>query len=201
MSTLDAKSVIQSNSISKAFREEFFFERLQHRKETFFKIIEYLEQFQWGEIIETGTLRIKNNFEGDGQSTFLWDWFLGKTGTWEAHSVDISPEAVAISKEHCPKVNVHLSDSLAFLDTKDVSGCVLLYLDSFDWAPEIHLDSCFHHMAELATVYAKLPTGCLIVVDDKHNEQMGKHFMVQCFFEKLGVEPYFNGYQIGWIKP
>lgn len=66
---------------------------------------------------------------------------------------------------------------------------------------EPELDSAFHHFAELATVWRLLPSDCLIMVDDRHSETSGKHFMVQFFMEKLGIEPVYKGHQIGWLKP
>jgi hypothetical protein len=41
----------------------------------------------------------------------------------------------------------------------------------------------------------------MIVVDDRHTEEMGKHFLVDQFFQRLNLEPVFKSYQIGWIKP
>jgi hypothetical protein len=189
-------------SVTEQFKSEPFFPRLMHRAETFALMIDHLSKFKGGRIIETGTLRILDNYEGDGQSTALWNWFLSKVdGDWQADSVDINPEAVEISAKACPLVQVHQSDSLAYLSSQDdLSDLRLLYLDSFDWHPDIAMDSAFHHMAELATVWAKLPEGCMIVVDDRHGPMAGKHFMVEYFMEKLGKIPVFQQYQIAWIK-
>jgi hypothetical protein len=189
-------------SFVQELKSQDFFPRLEHRKDTFALMVEHLDKFDGGRIIETGTLRIAGNYEGDGQSTAIWNWYLSKAGeTWSADSVDISPEAVGVSREVCPLVRVHESDSLKFLSSQDdLSDLRLLYLDSFDWHPDIALDSAFHHMAELATVWAKLPEGCMIVVDDRHGPMAGKHFMVEFFMEKLNREPVFKQYQIGWIK-
>jgi SAM-dependent methyltransferase len=188
------------------FEKEYFFERLQKRRFTFAKIFEYLSTCAPGLIVETGTLRIIDNFEGDGQSTFLWDWFLRQTegAGFEAHSVDISESACEVAKKHCPSVKIFESDSLKHLSAyaqNEIEKIRLLYLDSFDWHQDINLDSAFHHMAELACVYSRLTPGTLIVVDDRHSNLMGKHFMVNFFFEKLGVSPVFCHYQIGWVKP
>lgn len=195
--------------ISERFQQQPWFHRLEKRKWTFLKMIEHLEAIpEGGRILETGTLRITDNFEGDGQSTFIWNWFLSQEDLndyWLAYSVDIDPNAVKIATEHCPLVKIRESDSLKFLsdyaELLDPTMVRLLYLDSFDWHPDIHLDSCFHHLAELTTIYAKLPSGCMIVVDDKHGPLAGKHMMVQFFFEKLGITPVFDAYQVGWIKP
>jgi len=56
-----------------------------------------------------------------------------------------------------------------------------LYLDSYDLTETI--DSPTHHLAELASVYPRLPSGCLIAVDDCVSEQHGKHRFVRDWLE------------------
>jgi hypothetical protein len=196
--------------ILEKFQAEPFFKRLNQRQDGFSKIIAHLEkQMHQAEILETGTLRITDNFEGDGQSTFIWNWFARQFEEEMAYfptirSVDIDIEAVKKSVETNPLVKVYHMDSVKYLNQlhkNDLCNLGLLYLDSFDWHPDINLDSAFHHIAELTAVWSKLPSDCMIVVDDRHSDIAGKHLMVEYFMEKLGIEPAFKGYQIGWIKP
>ena len=74
-----------------------------------------------------------------------------------------------------------------------------LYLDSYDLTETI--DSPLHHLAELASVYAALPSGCLIAIDDCVDEQHGKHRFVRDFLSRLGVEPVLPSYVTVWRKP
>lgn len=172
-------------------------------------MMDHIEKFSISSgcvIIETGCARIKDNWRGDGQSTRLWNWAINAKTNIEAVSIDITPEFVKMSEELSPRVNHICGDSLQVL-VKDLlivealPICGLLYLDSFDWNEEIALESATHHLCELLLVYRDLPSGCMIVVDDRHGTTKGKHTMVQHFFEKMGIEPVFCEYQIGWIKP
>jgi len=178
-------------------------DKMGARYESFGAMMAHLDEFQDGYIIETGCARQPENFDGDGMSTFWWE-FVQKHKPFLVHSVDINADAVKFARETFTNVTVHHMDSVQFLHllNDEILGKTrLLYLDSFDWSHERHLESSFHHMMELATVYAKLPPGCMVVVDDRHTENLGKHFMVDLFFQKLGIPPKFIGYQIGWIKP
>lgn len=187
-----------------AFEENEKFSRLGVRRYSFYKMVEHLEKAEPGLIIETGTAWDKDNWEGQGQSTLIWDWACEKLEKHSVLSIDLNPEAAKMSGEQTKFVRYETADSVKTLNKlpdDHLKYCRILYLDSYDWTPEGNLDSAFHHIAELATIWAKLPSGCLIVVDDCHGPMKGKHFMVEFFMEKLGVESYFKGYQTGWIKP
>jgi predicted O-methyltransferase YrrM len=190
------------NPVIKEFLENETFKKLDHRLETFALMVSHVEN-RPGLIVETGTARIEGNWGGDGQSTLIWDWLAERLPV-RVKSVDINPEFVEIARKQVKHTEVICANSLNMLSglsDVDLYDMTLLYLDSFDWHPSIALDSMFHHMAELATVWAKLPRGCLVVVDDRHSDTQGKHFMVQVFMEQLGIKPAFVGYQIGWYKP
>lgn len=180
------------------------FHRLGPRQDGFLKAFEHISYFKSGLIIETGSMRIEDNWEGDGQSTLLWDWLARKAPTIGVLSIDIDPLVTSFGTSKAPNVTFHNADSvqtLSEIPKETADHIILLYLDSFNWSPELHLDSSFHHLCELAAIYANLPSGCMIMVDDRHTERMGKHFMVEMFFGKLGVDPVYKGYQIAWIKP
>lgn len=193
-------------NLSSEFQKEPFFPRLQARADTFRRIIEHIDACDYNNswIVETGTARIKDNWEGDGQSTLIWDWVCDRKKDFNALSIDITPEYVELAKAQTKNVLYNCSDSLlalSKLDEEVVRNIRVLYLDSFDWSPELAMDSAFHHMCELATIWTKLSEGCLIVVDDRHGPFHGKHIMVQMFMEKLGINPLFLDYQAGWVKP
>ena len=142
---------MKNNSFSKYFDQ--IAPRLGVRKISFRKIFDYLDKLLDPIIIvETGCLRIKDNFEGDGQSTLLFDYYTQFRGKGsKVYTVDIDPEATKNCSEMVSKnVDITTADSVGYLnklskkfydEKKNVS---LFYLDSFDldWrSPE---QSCAH---------------------------------------------------------
>ena len=161
------------NSFSKYFDQ--IAPRLGVRKISFRKIFDYLDKLPDPIIIvETGCLRIKDNFEGDGQSTLLFDYYTQFRGKGsKVYTVDINPEATKNCSEMVSKnVDITTADSVGYLnklskkfydEKKNVS---LFYLDSFDldWrSPE---QSCAHHLKELVSIKKILKENTLVVVDD-----------------------------------
>jgi hypothetical protein len=177
------------------------YEQLGKRTKGFEFIINYLDSINHEfSIIETGTARIQDNWEGDGQSTLIWD-FVTQNLPSTAVSIDINCENINIARNQTKNIQYIISDSVKALSKINVNDCYLLYLDSFDYSKELHFESCFHHIMELATVYALLPSGCMIAVDDRLEENKGKHVFVEKFMNQLGLVPVFKEYQIIWIKP
>ena len=186
------------------FIETEHYKVINVRQLTNLMMLEHLDKFEDGLIIETGSLRPECQIDTDGGSTLVWDWVLNEKPNYRAVTIDIRPEPGEHVKQLCKHVKPICSDSITYLNSlseDDVKDVRLLYLDSFDWSQEIHMQSAFHHMCELAALWRILPSGCMIVVDDRHTEEMGKHFLVDQFFQRLKVEPVFKSYQIGWIKP
>ena len=161
------------NNFSKYFDQ--IAPRLGVRKISFRKIFDYLDKLPDPIIIvETGCLRIKDNFEGDGQSTLLFDYYTQFRGKGsKVYTVDINPEATKNCSEMVSKnVDITTADSVGYLnklskkfydEKKNVS---LFYLDSFDldWrSPE---QSCAHHLKELVSIKKILKENTLVVVDD-----------------------------------
>jgi len=148
--------------------------KLQIRKDSFYKIFQYLDKMPDPIIIvETGCLRIKNNFS-DGQSTLLFDKYTQfRKNNSKVFTVDIDPNATKVCSENVSKqVSIHTGDSVNYLNelTKDFIekkiDVSLFYLDSFDcdWkAPE---QSAQHHLKELVSIKKILKKDTLVVVDD-----------------------------------
>jgi hypothetical protein len=176
--------------------------RLNKRSQGFQKIFDFLSACKSPVIVETGTYREENNYEGDGCSTLLFDSFVDYHGG-TVLSVDIDPEACELAKENTFFTEVIESDSVEFLGT--LEGKIdLLYLDSYnitdwnnDWAPAAH------HLKELFAAKNCIKEGTLIVVDDNlkmpQGKRLGKGRLIYELMESLGIEPYFDEYQIGWI--
>ena len=150
-------------------------------------------------IIETGCVRKEGNWMGDGQSTLIWNWIAKKT-FGRSFSVDIDPDAVKIAQSLAPHVKVECSDSIKWLqDSWEVKRADLIFLDSYDFDGSYR--SSLHHIGELAVCYERLPSGCMIAVDDCHSGDAGKHVMVAKFFEMLDIPPIHQGYITIWRKP
>lgn len=151
-------------------------------------------------IIETGTVRTEGNWQGDGQSTRIWNWFAEKK---DAHvvSIDIDEKAVALSRLLCPLVQTCFGDSIDWLSGGlDARSTDLLFLDSYDYSSPV-AESELHHVGELAACWQWLKSGCLIAVDDCHSDDLGKHILIKAFFERLKTAPVHSGYITVWRKP
>jgi len=82
------------------------------------KIFNYLGELEAPVIVETGTYREANNYEGDGCSTLLFDnWLNYHEG--KLLSVDISEEACVLAEQSTKHAEVYQCDSVAFLGHLD----------------------------------------------------------------------------------
>jgi len=156
-------------------------------------------------IIETGCARTPNNWHGDGQSTLQWDFLANQTGG-KVITIDLSEHSCKVAKDlTSEKTTVICADSInALLNDPSVKftlpNCDMLFLDSYDHNPPYGLSE-LHHAGELAACYDKLPSGCLIVVDDCNSDDSGKHFLVKKFFDRMGIPEALKAYVSVWIKP
>lgn len=174
------------------------------RGATFRRMISHLEEaaLKNGKvtIIETGTSRKKGNWS-DGQSTLIWDSFL-EVQKGECFSLDINEENITVAKSQTKNVSYLLGDAVTMLYLLEaVPRADLLYLDSFDLDRAKPQESSLHHLMELTSVWSRLKSGCLVVVDDCVSDSCGKHMYVKKYMGSLGIEPAFTGYQYGWIVP
>jgi hypothetical protein len=149
-------------------------------------------------IVETGCARQENNWGGDGQSTQLWNW-MAETYGGTVRSFDIDPGHCAYAKSVAPLVEVYCQDSVTGLRQYEKTEEIdFLYLDSMDCGDGIA--SPLHHLAELASVYERLPSGCLIAVDDCVGGY-GKGVLVDALLTILDVQPIRRDYVTVWVKP
>lgn len=186
-----------------------------HRQPGFDFLFDQLEQVKDPFIVETGCARVPDNWDGDGQSSLLFDDYIDEFGG-EFMTVDISPESTKYcsSRIKCSRSTVVTSDSIQFLyglnnhlqqDNKKIN---VLYLDSFD-APKddeaVLNQSAGHHLYELCAIIPSLKSGCLIGVDDNWlvngNQLEGKGKYIYDFFKRVGLSPVFAAYQIFWRLP
>ena len=184
----------------KKFKEKYY-PYLNHRSETFNKMFEYLDSLKRDKylIVETGTTRIKGNWD-DGNSTIMFDEYC-RINNGVNYTIDINPNCCEIARKYTSNNTiVCLNDSVKFLQSfKNPEDIDLLYLDSFDVNWNDPHPSSLHHLKELCSVYAKLKSGCLIVVDDNKNDK-GKGKYVKEYLNNVGDKLLFDEYQIGYIK-
>lgn len=158
-------------------------------------------------MVETGTVRARDDMAGGGASTVILGDYAQRYDK-KFWSVDILPEAIALSKELTEGFNHNtthvLSDSILFLHTfKDPID--FLYLDSMDCpendAPDSPrlLESQKHQVRELETAWKNIHKRSVILLDDNNFENGGKcRFSIQ-FLEQKGWLCLINDKQSLWI--
>ena len=169
-------------------------DRLGKRHEAFATIAELLPE--GCRIIETGTVRQIDNWEGDGQSTIVWDTLatnLGGTVT----TIDIDPiGAELVAELELQATTAIVGNSLDVIPTL-TGHADLLYLDSFDVDFENPLPAAAHHLSELMAALNLLAPGSLVAVDDNEDDQ-GKGSEVAWFLAEHGAVEIVRGYVRVW---
>lgn len=200
------------------------------RKSSFIKIFKYLDELKGPiNIVETGCLRIKDNYAGDGQSTLLFDKYtLSREPGSKVYTVDIDQNATKICKSVVSEnVEVNTGDSVQYLielmnrlklEGKKIS---LFYLDSFDVNWQFPHQSAAHHLKELTAIIDSISENTLVVVDDapiflpmqiedKKYQAItqhpapgafvgGKGYLVNEYANTCGAKIFFSNYQTAWI--
>jgi hypothetical protein len=191
------------NFLTDIFNKDYYF-KLGKRRNTFQKIFEYTESLNKKNvtILETGIARQENNWEGDGMSTLMFDRYINSVGG-NFTSIDINPQNVEFARSNVSaKSNLICSDSVIKLHeiSRDENSPMIdvLYLDSFDVDFNNPVPSSFHHIKELLAIFPKIQKGTLIVVDDNFNGK-GKGQMIKDYMKNIGINPFFDEYQIGFI--
>jgi len=202
-------------------------EKLGNREISFRKIFKYLDSQPTPiTIVETGCLRVKDNFL-DGQSTLLFDKYtLSRGEKSKVYTVDISQNSTKTCRQVVSdNVEITTSDSVRYLHnlTKkflaDKIKVSMFYLDSFDVDWKYPYPSAAHHLKELAAISKILHRETLVVVDDapavgnltrnKDTWQVlklpppvigGKGFLVHEYAEDVGAKVIFSNYQTGWTE-
>ena len=201
--------------------------RLAKREISFRKIFRYLDESTAGRpvtIVETGCVRIADNWEGDGQSTLLFDRYLTAAAKGsQGYSVDIDARATAYCRTLVGNgFDIRTGDSVLQLRAiaeelkRDGRRIDLLYLDSYDvdWGNVV--PSAAHHLKELVSIAECLDAATLVVVDDAPRECMlypddsnwfqflthphvsGKGKFVAEYARQVGATERFAHYQAGW---
>jgi hypothetical protein len=194
----------------RAFAEQFrghFQPRLGKRADGFAAIFEALTAGHPRPLlIETGCLRIPGNWEGDGQSTFMFDALTRAQGG-AFFSIDVLAESIETARRACSSaVNLICNDSIAALYTLSQllrGPAALVYLDSYDVDVNNSMPSAIHHAMELAAVRPLLGPGTLVCVDDYEigPQVGGKGLILDQFFTNIRAKVLYSGYQRVWLVP
>lgn len=151
-----------------------------HRRDAFALIFRLMQGRGLKDVVETGTLRQKNNWHWDGGSSYWFAKYVRRFGGrfW---TVDIDPDAIAVAMEIVGQqpddpVAFIVEDSLKFLreplgpdERIDVA-----FLDSFDFSPGQHEAAQLHNLAECQLVMPRMNPRGLICIDDYGLENHGK---------------------------
>ena len=203
--------------------------KLDQREISFRKIFKYLDSQPTPIIIvETGCLRVKDNFL-DGQSTLLFDKYtLSRGEQSKVYTVDINPNSTKVCKQVVSNnVEITTDDSVRYLNNltndflENKTKVSMFYLDSFDVDWRYTYPSAAHHLKELTSIMRLLNNDTLIVVDDSpafgnltqtENESNptwkilnspapsigGKGFLVHEYAKHVGAKLFFSHYQTAW---
>ena len=203
--------------------------KLDQREISFRKIFKYLDSQPTPIIIvETGCLRVKDNFL-DGQSTLLFDKYtLSRGEQSKVYTVDINPNSTKVCRQVVSNnVEITTDDSVHYLNNltsnflKNKTKVSMFYLDSFDVDWRYTYPSAAHHLKELTSIMRLLNNDTLIVVDDSpafgnltqtENESNptwkilnspapsigGKGFLVHEYAKHVGAKLFFSHYQTAW---
>lgn len=184
--------------------KDFLYPRLGKRAESFALLFEHLKAFKNPLIIETGCLRVPNNWEGDGQSTFQYDWFA-RDYNGQVITIDINQDSIDSARKACSGVtNTILNDSVETLNMLSKNLCrpaSLIYLDSFDLDLSNPMPSAIHHVMELMAAQGLIGLDTLICVDDFDVPPLGaggKGLIVDQFMHSIRAEVIYSGYQKIW---
>jgi hypothetical protein len=203
--------------------------KLDQREISFRKVFKYLDSQPTPIIIvETGCLRVKDNFL-DGQSTLLFDKYtLSRGEQSKVYTVDINPNSTKVCKQVVSNnVEITTDDSVRYLNNltsnflENKTKVSMFYLDSFDVDWRYTYPSAAHHLKELTSIMRLLNNDTLIVVDDSpafgnltqtENESNptwkilnspapsigGKGFLVHEYAKHVGAKLFFSHYQTAW---
>lgn len=175
----------------------------KRRRNTFKKTLELLSQTKAQTIIETGTSREGlKGAKSNGAATLVFGKWARENNA-ELHSVDISQKSVDVAQQWVEKCNltenvqVHLSDSVAFLEKFD-NKVDLLYLDSFDYTPDraMQIASQEHHLKEFIAIQDKLHKDTIVLIDDCKLPGGGKGKMVIKYMQEQGWKILIESYQV-----
>ncbi|WP_215747692.1 hypothetical protein [Gluconobacter sp. P1C6_b] len=178
--------------------------RLDKRADGFAVIFDRLDKHSRPLIVETGCLRVPDNWAGDGQSTFQFDWYA-RERQGSVFTIDINSASIDSARRACSgTTSTILNDSrpaLHALGQNCTRPASLLYLDSFDLDLIDPMPSAMHHATEMMAARGLIGEGTIICVDDFDVPPLGaggKGLIVDQFMASIGARLLYSGYQKIW---
>ena len=178
--------------------------RLDKRADGFAVIFDRLDKHPRPLIVETGCLRVPDNWAGDGQSTFQFDWYA-RERQGSVFTIDINSASIDSARRACSgTTSTILNDSrpaLHSLGQNCARPASLLYLDSFDLDLNDPMPSAMHHATEMMAARGLIGEGTIVCVDDFDVPPLGaggKGLIVDQFMASIGARLLYSGYQKIW---
>jgi len=183
--------------------DELYGPLLGIRSPTFRAVLKEAQQRLVHTIVETGCIRSKDNWKGDGQSTVIWNHFIKvKGGTF--CTIDINLDAVILAQNLCPETDCLCGDSVETLN-KYKGSIDLLYLDSSHRIDTNAHPAALQCLFEFLAARQRLTSGSIIFIDDSpitdSGEILGKGLYIAQYMKRLNIYPFTTGYQAAWILP
>lgn len=184
------------------FRYDF-----RKRRDSFRLVLKLLDKINARVIVETGTSREGlRGAKSNGAATIVFGHYAKRQGAM-VHSVDISPESVAVARQEIDAqglsdhVRVYLQDSLDFLEGFS-ERVDLLYLDSYDYSddPEVQKKSQEHHLEEFKRIESRLHENSLVLIDDCDLPNGGKGKLAIAYMKTRGWKILYDGYQVLLVR-
>ncbi len=150
-------------------------------------------------IVETGTIRAAEDWNGAGFFTYLAGTYLFRRGAGRLHSVDTNPQSCRFAREETAVfgsvVQTHQSDSVRFLKqfTEPID---VLVLDSLDTTEAGHAE---HALREIQAAANRLHEQSLVVFDDtpwSRGRWVGKGALAVPWLLERGWKLLYAGYQV-----
>ncbi|MCW4584341.1 hypothetical protein [Gluconacetobacter entanii] len=184
--------------------ETYIRQRVGKRADGFAVMFNALDRYSSPYIIETGCLRVPRNWEGDGQSTFQFDWYA-REKRGHVTTIDINAESIDSARRACSSVtSTILNDSVATLNALSAQAkqpASLIYLDSFDLDLSDPIPSATHHAMEVMAARNLMGPGTILCIDDFDVPPLGpggKGLIVDQFMKSVNAEVLYSGYQKVW---
>lgn len=184
--------------------QEKYSKNLDNRYPTFKTALNLFLQNNGNNIIETGTIRMMNDW-GAGCSTYIFGDFCQKYGK-NLYTVDNDPRNIYLSQGFTYEFREHikyiLEDSIQFLE-KFEHQIDLLYLDSLDCNPNPGANNDIsqnHQLNELKAIHDRLSKDSIILLDDCIFKDGGKCKLTREFLIEKGWTLILDYYQSLWIR-
>lgn len=176
--------------------------RLGRKFQTFHIATELFSKSHSKTIVETGTIRSKDDW-GAGYSTFLFAWYVHLFGGILI-SVDNNAASIRFARTVTDKFSTNvryvIKDSVKFL-TGFTNPIGLLYLDSLDSGNKEQSENASRHqLKEIEAAISKIDRNGVVLLDDAFMDGGGKSIYSRKFLESCGWREVMIDMQSVWTR-